>query len=146
MIEALVSIKPRHVDNIMQGKKSVELRVKPISLPPGSRLWVYTTLPVGRIDMSAQVDFVKSLPPEEIWTKYGKEICISKLDFDLYTAGRDLVTAIGLKDITILDQGVCLPLIRMRLGKFQPPQFFSKIAPNSPLLKLLCGGGEVASD
>ena len=52
MSDAIISIKPRHVDNILSGNKTVELRTRSINLPSGSRLWVYTTLPVGKVEMS----------------------------------------------------------------------------------------------
>lgn len=137
MIDALLSIKPRHVKNIKSGAKTVELRVKPINLPVDSRLWIYTTLPVGEIGLHAQIDFIDSSTPEDIWSMHGKNICISKEDFDRYTDGRTQVTAIGLKNVNVLERGISLDSIRQQVGRFNPPQFFLKIAPGSALRKVL---------
>lgn len=133
MIDAIISIKPRHVENILSGKKTVELRVRGMNLPTGSRLWVYTTLPVGKIKISTEVDFIELLPPKEMWKKYGKSICIPKKEFDEYTKARDLVAAIGLRNIKPLDKEICLETMRKYEKNFQPPQFFSRLHPDRAL-------------
>jgi predicted transcriptional regulator len=131
--DAIISIKPRHVENIMSGGKTVELRVRSMNLPIGSRLWVYSTLPVGKIRISAEIDFVEVLPPKEMWRKHGKSICIQKKEFDEYTRSRDVVAAIGLKNVKLLDEEICLDTLRSYEEKFQPPQFFSRIHPDRAL-------------
>ena len=70
MNDAIISIKPRHVKNILTGAKTVELRTRTIKMPKGSRLWVYSTLPVGKVEIFAEIDFVEILPPKKMWTKY----------------------------------------------------------------------------
>lgn len=133
MIDAIISIKPRHVENILSGNKTVELRTRSINLPEGSRLWIYTTLPVGRVKLSVEVDFIELLPPGEMWRKHGASICISKKEFDEYTKGRHLVSAIGLRNVTPLDNAICLETMRLYEEGFQPPQFFSKLDPDRAL-------------
>lgn len=133
MIDAMISIKPRHVKNIISGKKTVELRVRGMNLPEGSRLWIYTTLPVGKIQASALIDFIDLLPPKEIWKKYGKSICINKNEFDEYTKSRSLVAAIGLRNAKPLEKEICLEALREVEENFQPPQFFSKLHPDRAL-------------
>jgi len=133
MNDAIISIKPKHVENILSGAKTVELRTRNISLPSGSRLWVYTTLPVGKVKLSAEIEFIDLLTPKEIWKKHGKNICISKKEFDEYTKGRDLVSAIGLGNIRPLARDICLKTMREYEENFQPPQFFSILYPDRAL-------------
>lgn len=133
MIDAIISIKPRHVENILSGAKTVELRVRNINLPTGSTLWVYSTLPVGKVKLSTEISFVDLLPPKEIWKKHGKNICISKKEFDEYTKGRSLVSAIGLKNVRRLDRDICLETMREYEKNFQPPQFFLRLLPERAL-------------
>lgn len=133
MNDAIISIKPRHVENILSGEKTVELRTRGINLPSGSRLWVYTTLPVGKVKLSTEIDFVEVLSPRTIWKKYGKNICISKKEFDEYTAGRATVAAIGLRNVRPLDRDICLDTMREYEENFQPPQFFSRLHPDRAL-------------
>lgn len=133
MIDAIISIKPRHVENILSGKKTVELRARSVNLPTGSRLWIYTTLPVGKVKLCAEVGFIELLPPKEMWKKHGKSICIPKKEFDEYTKDRDFVAAIGLQKIRPLAKDICLDTMRKYEKNFQPPQFFSKIHPDRAL-------------
>ncbi|MBU1285970.1 MAG: ASCH domain-containing protein [Gammaproteobacteria bacterium] len=133
MVDAIISIKPRHVDNILAGKKTVELRVRKMNLPIGSRLWVYTTLPVGKVKLSAEIAFIESLSPKDMWRKHGKDICIPKEEFDEYTKLRDVVVAVGLLNIRALDEEVCLETMRKCESGFQPPQFFLKLNPDRAL-------------
>jgi len=133
MNDAIISIKPQHVENILSGEKTVELRTRSVNLPSGSRLWVYTTLPVGKVKLSTEIDFVELLPPKAMWRKYGHRICITKKDFDAYTKGRDLVSAIGLKNVKPLDNDICLKTMRSYEKNFQPPQFFSRLNPERAL-------------
>lgn len=137
MIEALISIKPRHVENILSGKKTVELRLKSMSLPVGSRLWIYATLPVGKVTVTTEIDFVESLSPEEAWTQYGGRICISRKEFDLYTRERVKVSVIGLRNTKKLEKQVCLASMRRYEVGFQPPQFFTKLSPGRALYAAL---------
>lgn len=133
MNDAIISIKPKHVENILSGDKTVELRTRAINLPTGSRLWVYSTLPVGKIILSAEIDFIDILPPNKIWMKHGKSILISKQEFDTYTEGRDVVSAIGLKNVNPLDRDLCLETMRRFEANFQPPQFISRLYPERAL-------------
>ncbi len=129
MLDAIISIKPRHVENIVSGFKTVELRTKSINLPIGSKLWIYTTKPVGRVEVSAEIKFIETLSPAKIWEKYSKDICITKEEFLSYTEGREHVTAIGLTDIESLCGSICLETLRNFEKGFQPPQFISKLYP-----------------
>jgi predicted transcriptional regulator len=133
MTDAIISIKPRHVENILNGVKTVELRTKSINMPIGSKLWIYTTLPVGKVEASAEIQFIETLSPKEIWEKYGKNICISEEEFMNYTNGRDVVTAIGLTDVESLCGSICLQTMRNYEKGFQPPQFISKLYPEREL-------------
>lgn len=133
MNDAIISIKPKYVESILSGRKTVELRTRSVSLPLGSRLWVYTTLPVGRVKLSAEIDFVEALHPKVIWAKYGKNICITKKEFDSYTKGRDLVSAIGLRNVRPLAREICLGTMREYEENFQPPQFIARLFPEREL-------------
>ena len=127
MNDAIISIKPRHVKNILAGAKTVELRTRAIKLPAGSRLWIYSTLPVGKVEIFVEIDFVEILPPKKMWRKYNRDICVSKSEYNDYTKNRQLVSARGLKNVSTLKKGIRLETMRSYERDFQPPQFFSKL-------------------
>ena len=66
--DILISVKPRHATSMMSGLKSVELRRRPINITPGTRVWIYSKLPQGQIQVLATVDKVVEDKP----IKYGK--------------------------------------------------------------------------
>ncbi len=133
MNDALISIKPVHVENIKNGFKTVELRTRNITLARGAKLWIYTTLPIGCIEAVAEIDFVNTDAPKEIWKKYKDKLCISRSLFLQYTKDREKVTAIGLKKVKTTDKSLSLDVLREYDKKFTPPQFFVKITPDKKI-------------
>jgi len=133
MNKGLISIKPEHVKNIIQGHKTVELRSRRLNLPIGSKLWIYTTLPTGCIEAVVEIAFIVTSEPDLIWKKYNKEMCISKELFDKYTKGKRLVSAIGLTNVKQTDKKLCLKTLRTIDKKFMPPQFFIKLTPDKKI-------------
>ncbi|PCK01968.1 MAG: hypothetical protein COA42_22500 [Alteromonadaceae bacterium] len=127
MSNALISIKPKHVANIISGKKTVELRTRSLNLPTGSKLWIYSTLPTGKVEVSTTIAFIETKPPAYIWKKHKDQICISKSEFDDYTNGRSQVTVIGLSDVKLVKKDLCLKTLRTFDTSFTPPQFFMKL-------------------
>lgn len=127
MSNALISIKPKHVANIISGKKTVELRTRSLNLPTGSKLWIYSTLPTGRVEASVTVAFIDTQSPSYIWKKYKNQICIDKSEFDTYTNNRSNVTVIGLSDVSLVEKDLCLETLRTFDRSFTPPQFFMRL-------------------
>jgi len=133
MSSALISIKPKHVKNILNGSKTVELRTRSMNLPVGTSLWIYTTLPKGEIEAVAIVAFIDTKSPSSIWKKYKDQICITKSEFDNYTSDRKKVTVIGLSEIEESERKLCLQTLRTYDEKFTPPQFFIHLTPDKKI-------------
>lgn len=133
MNKGLISIKAEHVKNIILGKKTVELRTRRLGLPVGSKLWIYTTLPTGCIEAVVEIAFISTLPTEQIWEKYQTEMCIDKKLFEQYTKGKEVVSAIGFKNIKQTDKSLCLNTLRTFDENFMPPQFFIKLTPDKKI-------------
>ena len=76
--DILISVEPRHATSMMSGLKSVELRRRSINITPGTRVWIYSKLPQGQIQVLATVDKVVEDKPINIWKTYGARSAISK--------------------------------------------------------------------
>ena len=137
MSNAIISLKPRHVNNVLDGTKTVELRSRPVNLCPGTRLWIYSTLPDGFIGAVATIDKIHMSSPNNIWRKYSNQIAISKKEYDGYVLGKEKVSAILLTDIKKIEPAISLDVLRRDTSNFHPPQFFKKLSPNAPLLDYL---------
>lgn len=141
MHEIIISIKPYFVDKILCGEKTVELRTKRANLLPGTRMWIYSTLPRGEICAFAYVEYVYTENPEIIWAQYGKEIAITEEEFWEYVGERNEVTIIKMSKANTIGACVTLKNLQEVLGGFYPPQFFIRLNNCSPIRSLLCRAG-----
>ena len=128
MDQTIISLKPRYVDLILSGEKTVELRNRVVRMEPGTVIWIYATRPVGGIVALAELDSVVHDTPAEIWLRYEREICIDRAHFDSYINNRESVSALILSSVRKLKQSVTLDWIRRSTGNFQPPQFYSRLS------------------
>lgn len=132
--DIIISVEERHASNMLAGKKSVELRRKPLNIAPGTRVWVYSKLPRGQIQALAVVDQVVADTPGEIWNSYGSESAISRNEFNTYFLDSRVGYAIIFKEVKPLAPILSLSSIREKISHFHPPQFFKRLTIDSPEL------------
>lgn len=132
----LISVHPRHVDNMVSGTKTVELRRRPLKLASGCRVWIYCTLPRGSVEAVGTVAEVVVASPSAIWRDYGKQCGITKAEFDAYYEGASTAYVIVFSSIKKLPSTFALGEIRRHLASFQPPQFFKRLLAGGPELNL----------
>ena len=137
MSNALISLKPKYVQKILSGEKRIEIRRRPVSLAPDTRLWIYSTLPSGSIEAVAEIESVCLSAPCAIWDQFSSEIGISKQEFYSYVSGRKKISAIFLKKIRKIEPAPTLNCLKSKIGEFHPPQFFKHLSSGSPILDLL---------
>jgi len=137
MNDALISIKPQFVRKILSGEKTVEVRSRAIALSPDTRLWIYSTLPVGRIEAVAIVDSVKTGAPQYIWNRFRAKIGISVSEFEEYVEESDQVSAIALVKARRVERPLTLAYLRIVVPGFHPPQFLKYLDPSDLLLRIL---------
>ena len=87
-MEALISIRPEHVERILSGEKKYEFRKK-IFKQPVSRIYIYASSPqkkiIGYFDWAGFL----SGSVEDIWIKTREYAGIAEADYQRYFAGRD---------------------------------------------------------
>ena len=134
--EILISVRPEFAEKLLGGEKSVELRRRPVRVPPGTRVWIYSTLPVGRLDAVAEVEAVHERSPSEIWDQYGHVSGVTQAALESYFSGVDQGCVVVFKRVQPIQRPLSLGLMRKRLGNFYPPQFFKRLEQDSPELNL----------
>ena len=132
----LISIHNIHVNNILKGNKTIELRKRPIHVKNGTGIWIYNTMPFGRLEAYAIISNIDTDTPEKIWLKYQEKTGISKKAYDKYFCSSHIACAIELDGIQKIKQSLDLHTIRKELGKFHPPQFFKRLQQGSKELQL----------
>lgn len=115
----LISINPKHVDNIIKGIKKYEYR-KIAAKQDISSIIIYETTPIKRVVAEAEIIDVLEFPPEELWEITKQESGISKKFFDQYFKNRDLAYAYKLGEIKVYDE----PRLLIEFGIKVAPQSF----------------------
>jgi len=133
----LISVRHRHVLSMLNGSKTVEVRRRPLRIQPGTRVWVYSKLPRGHVELVATVEKIAIGSPKDLWDSYRARIGITFAEFSSYLSGVSAACAILLKDIEPLDPALELSSLRRTSRNFHPPQFFTRFAHASTLHNLL---------
>lgn len=98
MCAILLSINPKHVENIMNGTKRYEFRKKACKRPV-NKILIYSTNPVMRVVGEAEVEDILIDDPEVVWKKTQKSSGIDKIFFDQYYEDRTQAVAYKLKNV-----------------------------------------------
>ena len=119
MCKILLSINPEHVENIMQGKKTVEYR-KGRCRHDVDKIVIYSTYPVMQVVGEANVKAVIEGKPDNIWAQTCQGAGITKGFFDKYYKNRNRAIAYLLGEIIRYEK----PYSLIDLGIKSAPQSF----------------------
>ena len=120
----VLSIRPEYSEQILDGRKTVELRRRfPLHVSEGTLAFIYTTSPRRALTGVARISHVKKMRKEEIWETFAHTAGINKAGFDSYFSGLDYGFSILFSKTKKLSR--CLELDELRQQfRFQPPQSF----------------------
>ena len=130
--EGIISIHGVHSRRIIAGTKTVELRRRFPEMAPGSRLWIYETMPTGAVVGLAPVAGLDPGTPEALWRQHGRSTCVELEDFMAYLEGCLEAVAITLKDARGVSPVARSTLRTVRAG-FHPPQVMTLLTPGEGL-------------
>lgn len=133
----LISLEPRHAENILTGRKRVELRKRPMNVHVGTTVWIYAKLPVGSVVGTAKVRAVHAATPSSIWRRFGKDAGITKQEFSAYYGEATQAVVLVLEETTRFENAISLAHLREATGAFYPPQFFTRLFPEHPVFKVM---------
>ena len=118
-VVALMSIRPRFAQAILEGVKLVELRRVPLKRPI-THVVIYETAPTAAIVGVFGVGNVVERTPRAVWDKYNGTSGLTKREFDAYFTGKHLAIVIEVGEATRLSEAVRLSDLSIR----RPPQSF----------------------
>lgn len=123
--QVVMSVRPRYAEAIMDGRKKVEFRKRPLASDV-SVVWVYATAPVQRIIGCFEVDATVTAPPGDLWRQFASVGAIDRADFDRYYAGSSVGSGICIGNVVRLE--VPAPIQEL-LPSGVPPQSFAYVEP-----------------
>jgi len=131
-MNVLLSIKPEHVANIVNGTKRYEFRRKVFSKDV-SKVVIYCTKPVGKIVAEFSVANILQGSPENVWRETCRGSGISRDFFDAYFSGRDTAFAIEIGCLNVFAEPIDPSDL---IENFTPPQSFrylEKLKPSTQM-------------
>lgn len=117
----MLSIHPQHVQRILDGVKTVELRRTRPAVEPGQPVAIYATSPRAAVVATCRIVQVEVGSPGALWAKVGAAAAIRRQEFDEYYEGVSSAVALHLGAVKPLASAVSLSEMRLS-GRFQPPQ------------------------
>lgn len=120
MNKIIVSINPRHVNNIINGSKRYEYRTRMASKDV-NKLLIYETAPIKKVVAEVDVIEVLSLDPNTLWEQTKDYSGISKEFFDEYFKNRSAAYAYKLGKVKVYDE----PKSLIEFGLRTAPQSFA---------------------
>jgi predicted transcriptional regulator len=121
----ILSIQPKHAENIFFGTKTVELRRRcPKQLTRGTLVLVYVTHPTRSLAGAFRVMRVVEKPVAELWTLVRNKAAISHREFKQYYSGVAKGSAIFFYGVRSFSEPILLDDLRRELFNFLPPQAF----------------------
>jgi predicted transcriptional regulator len=131
----LISLAPRHAENILSGHKQVELRRRTMHVVPGTTVWLYVKLPVGSIVGRVRIGAIHESSPAALWRRFGVVSGLCRKEFFDYFNGVAAGVALVLENAERLHRSLSLDVLRGLAAGFQPPQFFARLGAQHPLLE-----------
>jgi len=128
----LISVRQDHAQNMLNGVKTAEVRRRRIRIEAGTRIWVYSKLPRGHVELVALAEKIVEGPPARLWRLYGPRMAITRSQFRAYCSGVTVGCVILLHGIRPLRPTVELAALRKISKSFHPPQFFKRLSAHSP--------------
>lgn len=123
-MNVLLSIKPKYVEEIKNGKKEYEFRKSLCSAKNRENLqkiFIYSSAPVKKIVARFLVEEILEDHPEELWNKCKDVSGIEKVDFFKYFKDKDTGLAIKISEIKFFRKPIEPEKI---IPNFTPPQSF----------------------
>lgn len=119
-MNAILSIKPQFVEEIIAGRKGYEFRKKGFKLPVQT-VYVYASSPVCRIVGEFELGDVLEDTPERLWSRTSARSGITKLFFDEYFMSHTVGFALEIKSFKRYDKPINPYLF---IDGFHAPQSF----------------------
>ena len=134
-MNVLLSIKPKFVEEIKQGRKKYELRKKIFKIQDEiENVYIYSTSPVKRIVGMFNIKRIIEDHPRSLWNKFHNFLGINKKEFFEYFREREKGFAIEITNALFFDKQIDPQKI---FSEFVPPQSFCYLNRELPINQML---------
>jgi predicted transcriptional regulator len=126
---AVMSIQPKPLEQILSGRKTVEIRTRFSPRWERQRVSLYATHPICGLAGEATIARVIAASPDRIWEHFSAQMGCTQSQFDQYVGGRQQVYALMLSDVRAFMDPIPLAQLSHLLGvKLAAPQSYASLA------------------
>ncbi len=119
-MNALLSIKPKYVEEIVEGNKKIEFR-KTIFSRQVKEVWIYASSPIKKIVAVFSPGGIIEDSPKSLWRKYKYISGMKEEDFINYFYGKDVGYAVEIDALRVFKKAFEPNEI---IREFTPPQSY----------------------
>ena len=120
-----MSVKPKYVDRILHGRKTIEFRKVRPKIEIGDILLIYASSPIMELKAQAIISNISQDKPIHIWNKTKNIAGLSQTEFSDYFQGKDLAIGIHFGRIHFFQKPITLQFLRNKWPGFMPPQNYT---------------------
>ncbi len=124
----LMSVRSPHVQRLLSGAKTVELRRRPWKVPDGATVLLYESKDRRAIVGSLVVESTAVGSPSAIWATYGARSGLTRREYQKYFLGAIVAVAISVSRVRQLNEPLNLSELRRRSPTFHVPQSYRFMA------------------
>lgn len=135
--DVLISVSRRYADAFRVGEKTAEVRRRRLNVAPNTRVWIYTKLPEGRVQLVGRIAATASGTPMFLWKAYGPQTALTRAEFFAYLEGCEAGYIILIDSLKQLTNQLTLAELRRRKADFQPPQFAKFLRAKDAIYRVL---------
>jgi predicted transcriptional regulator len=125
---ALLSVRPRFADALLDGSKTAEIRRRRAHIAPGQVCLIYASSPRCALVGAIRVKLTDTDTPEAVWNRWGPRTALEREEFDAYLKGSDSSCAIVVESAARLPSPIPLAELRRRRERFVAPQSYRFLA------------------
>ena len=125
----IMSIHPRHIQRILQGEKTVELRKTRPAVEAGQPAALYATAPTSAVVATCVIDRVVVGIPGQLRSALLGPARVTAQEYDAYLSGSPQAVALYLRNVSVLNEPITLDHIRQSQA-WHPPQTWHFLHPD----------------
>jgi predicted transcriptional regulator len=125
---ALLSVRPRFADALLDGSKTAEIRRRRAHIAPGQLCLIYASSPRCALVGAIRVKLTDTDTPDAVWKRWGPSTALDREEFDAYLKGSEASCAIVVESAVELPSPIPLEELRRRRERFVAPQSYRFLA------------------